>query len=90
MFDRHAPPLADGYFNSHVCKLWFAEDGIERSAKLKGALDGQERKDLWKSLKQILSDMETKGEDEEELSSPTPYNELIFYMQELLVKMKLF
>jgi hypothetical protein len=68
--DKHAFPLADGEFDSHVCKLWFAEDGIERSAKLKGALDGQEREDLWKCLKQILSDMEAKVEDE--VSSPKP------------------
>ena len=66
--DRHALPLADKDKDTHVCKLWYADDGLERSAKLKGALEGDERNALWEKIRQILAEMEGKDEDTREYS----------------------
>jgi len=50
--DKVALPLPEG--DEYVMKLWFAHDGKERSAKLKGALEGKERDNLWNELKLYL------------------------------------
>ncbi|EED87831.1 predicted protein, partial [Thalassiosira pseudonana CCMP1335] len=51
--DKHGFELAEES-DTHVCALWFAVDGKERSAKLKGAVDGEERESLWKELNAFL------------------------------------
>ena len=61
--DKHALPLADGERDTHICRLWYADDGLERSALLTGALQGSEREELWDRLKALLADMKAKGED---------------------------
>ena len=65
--DKHAFPLAEEN-DTHVCKLWFALDGKERSAKLKGAVEGEERDVLWLELKEFIIEegKEDGDEDEEE------------------------
>lgn len=39
-------------------QIWFAVDGREISAKLKGALENEEREKLWQSQKETLAAME--------------------------------
>ena len=47
--DDHGFPLDDG--DTHVINLWFAADDKEISAKLVGAVEGEERDELWNTLK---------------------------------------
>ena len=49
--DKHAMPVPDG--DTHICQLWFQSDGVERSAKLKGAKEGADRQALWDELKMV-------------------------------------
>ena len=56
--DDHGFPLDDG--DTHIVKLWFASDDEERSAKLVGAVEGDEREELWNTLKSFAV---TKKED---------------------------
>ena len=49
----------------YVVNLWFSSDGKERSAKLKDAVEGKERDDLWDSLKEFIVE-EGKEEGDEE------------------------
>ena len=51
--DKVALPLAEDD-DKYVSKLWFSVNGKEQSAKLKGALEGEERQKLWEDLKQFL------------------------------------
>lgn len=63
--DKHGLPLDEG--DTHVCNLWFAIDGKERSAKLKGAKDGEERQELWKELNEFLiEEGKEEGDDDDE------------------------
>ena len=63
--DKHAFPLEENDTNVH--KLWFALDGKERSAKLKGAVEGEERDALWKELNEfIIAEGKEEGDDDEE------------------------
>lgn len=50
--DKHGFPLED--HDTHVCRLWFAVDGKERTSKLKGALEGVERDKLWQELNKFI------------------------------------
>jgi hypothetical protein len=50
--DKHAMPLPDD--ETHICALWFAGDNTERSAKLDGAVEGEERQKLWTELKSFI------------------------------------
>ncbi len=48
----------------YIVSLWFASDGKERSAKLKDAVEGEERDDLWKGLKEfIIEDGKEEGDE---------------------------
>jgi hypothetical protein len=51
--DKHALPLPENG-DTHICNLWFSSDNQERSAKLEGALEGEERQQLWNDLNQFL------------------------------------
>ena len=65
--DKHAMPIPDG--DTHIIKLWYASDpSVERSAKLDGAVEGEERDKLWAELKQfiIVEGKEPDDEDKEE------------------------
>lgn len=63
--DKHGLPLQEG--DTHVCRLWFAADGKERNAKLKGAKEGEEREELWRELKEFLiEDGKEEGDDDDE------------------------
>ncbi|KAL3798980.1 hypothetical protein HJC23_005119 [Cyclotella cryptica] len=63
--DKHGFPLEEG--DTHVCTLWFAIDGQERTAKLKGAVEGEEREALWKELNEFLiEDGKEEGDDDTE------------------------
>ena len=64
--DKHAFPLAEEN-DTHVCKLWFALDGKERSAKLKGAVEGEERDVLWLELKEfIIEEGKEEGDEDDD------------------------
>lgn len=54
--DKHAMPLQDG--ETHISNLWFAKEDDTKSAKLDGAVEGEEREQLWNELKQLLDAME--------------------------------
>ncbi|TMW57446.1 hypothetical protein Poli38472_003371 [Pythium oligandrum] len=59
--DKHALPLPEG--ETHITKVWFAKDDEEKSAKLDGAVEGDEREKLWSELKELLE----AAEDDEEV-----------------------
>ena len=62
--DKHAFPLDEN--DTHVCRLWFASDGQERSAKLRGAVEGAERDALWKELNEFIIEVgKEEGDDDE-------------------------
>ena len=62
--DKHAFPLDEG--DTHVVQLWFASDDTERPAKLKGALEGEERDTLWNELRKfIIVEGKEQGDDED-------------------------
>ena len=67
--DKHGFPLDDDSNNEdepYVCKLWYAMDGKERTSKLVGAVEGEERIKLWESLKEFLIvEGKEKGDDDE-------------------------
>ena len=50
--DKHAMPIPDG--DTHIVKLWYSSDSQERSAVLEGALQGEERLQLWEELKKFI------------------------------------
>lgn len=50
--DPHGLPLPEG--ETHVANVWFASSGTEQTAMLEGAVEGDEREQLWKELKQFL------------------------------------
>jgi hypothetical protein len=63
--DKHAFPLEED--DTHVCRLWYAVDGKERSAKLKGALEGEERDALWRDLNEFIIEVgKEEGDDVDE------------------------
>lgn len=65
--DKHALPLAQEETDTHVCKLWYASDNLERSAKLKGAVEGAERDALWAELNQfIIEEGKEAGDDDDD------------------------
>jgi hypothetical protein len=51
IYDKHGLPLED---DEYVVKLWFSSDRKERSGKLKGAVEGEERDALWEELNQFI------------------------------------
>jgi hypothetical protein len=68
--DKHAFPLDDG--ETHIVQLWYASDGQERSAKLQGALEGEERDKLWEELRQfIIVEGKEEGDDGNEAENGT-------------------
>jgi hypothetical protein len=50
--------------DTHIVKLWFASDNLERSAKLDGAVEGVERDRLWEELRQFIVVEGTEPGDE--------------------------
>jgi hypothetical protein len=67
--DEHALPLDhDNEKDEYVCNLWFASDKNRIvSAKLQGAVEGQEREDLWNELRQfIIQEGKEKGDDDDD------------------------
>lgn len=59
--DKHALPLPEG--DDHIAQVWFAKDGLERSAKLAGALEGEARQRLWDELRQLMDAMDEDAEE---------------------------
>eukprot|EP00934_Nitzschia_sp_Nitz4_P005636 Nitzschia sp. Nitz4//NODE_293_length_29386_cov_71.949235//6647//7198//NITZ4_additional_000033-RA//1//CDS//3329531821//5626//frame0 len=51
--DAHAMPLEEAD-DTHIVTLWFSSDNQERSAKLDGAVEGEQRDKLWEELKQFI------------------------------------
>ena len=66
--DPHGMPLAEDGKDSHISKLWFSSDKTERSAKLDGALEGDEREALWQELQEfVIVEGKEDGDDDEEI-----------------------
>jgi len=64
--DQNAMPLARET-DTHICRLYFGSDKLERSAMLQGALLGEQRRKLWDELKQfIVLEGKEEGDDDEE------------------------
>lgn len=59
--DKHGLPVPDG--DTHIETLWLMSENAERTAKLDGAVEGEERQQLWDEHKKFLV---TKGEAAEE------------------------
>jgi hypothetical protein len=64
--DKHALPIPEG--DTHICKVWYASDGKEKSAILQGAASGEERTKLWDELKMTIGAAlaASKAENEQE------------------------
>lgn len=62
--DANGFPLLPG--DTHVDKLWYAADGSERTAKLVGAVEGDERDKLWNELREFLIEEGKEQGDEQE------------------------
>jgi len=63
--DQHGLPLDDD--EEYVVNLWYAGDDQEISAKLKGAKEGGERRELWDELnKFIIEEGKEEGDDDDE------------------------
>ncbi len=63
--DKHGLPIDESEGDTYVIKLWYASDGKERSAKLKDALEGKERDDLWAELNKFLV-VDSNGEENDD------------------------
>jgi hypothetical protein len=62
--DPHGFELADG--EEYVKTLWYACDDKERSAVLKGAVEGEERLKLWEELKSfVVLEGKEEGDDDD-------------------------
>eukprot|EP00536_Pseudo-nitzschia_multiseries_P018875 jgi/Psemu1/248943/estExt_Genewise1.C_32870003 len=69
--DPHALPLPgdnnnDNNNDTHVCKLWYAGDDIEVSAKLENAVEGDERRKLWDELKLFMITDGTEDDNDDD------------------------
>lgn len=65
--DKHALALDEDSGDTHVCALWYACDNQERSAKLDGAVEGEEREKLWEELKEfIIVEGKEEGDDDDQ------------------------
>ena len=63
--DPNGFPLPEG--DTHVIQLWYASDNRERSAKLEGAVDGEEREALWNQLRAFLIvEGKEEGDDDDD------------------------
>jgi hypothetical protein len=60
--DKHGFPIPENG-DTHVITLWFMHSNEERSAKLKGALEGEAREKLWLELKELMHAMEEEGSE---------------------------
>lgn len=64
--DKHALPLDESIGDTHVVQLWFARDNQEVSAKLMGAVEGEERQVLWDELKEfVIVEGKEAGDDDD-------------------------
>jgi len=61
--DKYGLPLPENG-DTHVINLWFMNDNEERSAKLIGALQGDEREKMWNDLKELQKAMEEDDDQE--------------------------
>jgi MFS family permease len=59
--DKHALPLPAGA--THVAKLWFMEGGVTETAKLDGAVEGEERQKLWNNMKSFIATVEGRDKN---------------------------
>jgi hypothetical protein len=65
--DPHGLPIQEDAGDTHIVTLWFASDNTERSAKLHGAVEGEERDKLWNELKEfIVVEGKEEGDDDDE------------------------
>ena len=63
--DPHGLPLEDN--DTHVSRLWYASSNAERTAKLDGAVEGEERDKLWEELRQfIVVEGKEEGDDDDD------------------------
>ncbi|KAF0690072.1 Aste57867_18521 [Aphanomyces stellatus] len=60
--DKYGFPLPENG-DTHVVALWFCGANEEKSAKLAGAVEGDEREKLWSELKDLLNAMEDDKEE---------------------------
>ena len=59
--DKHALPLPAGA--THVAKLWFMDGGVTETAKLDGAVEGEERQKLWNDMKSFIATVEGRDKN---------------------------
>mmetsp|Transcript_21136 Transcript_21136/g.44045 ORF Transcript_21136/g.44045 Transcript_21136/m.44045 type:complete len:164 (+) Transcript_21136:171-662(+) len=63
--DANGFPLDEG--DTHVSTLWYASDDMERSARLKGSVIGEEREELLESFKEfVVVEGKEEGDDDDE------------------------
>jgi len=68
--DKHALPVEEP--DTHICRVWFADDGKEYSAKLKGCVEGAEREALWEELKKFTPVTESAEAPTPEAAAEAP------------------
>ena len=65
--DKNGFPGLEEEGDTHVVKLWYADDNQERSAVLEGAVQGDEREKLWNELKAfVIVEGKEKGDDDDD------------------------
>lgn len=62
--DKDALPVPEG--DTHIANIWFMDGDETISAKLDGAVEGEEREQLWEQLRQFLVLAKDKTEEEGE------------------------
>jgi len=67
--DKHGLPLNEDDGDKYIIKLWFATGG-EKSAKLKGGKEGEERQKLWDELNKFISE-DSKEENVDDVGNNT-------------------
>lgn len=77
--DKHGLPIDESEGDTYVIKLWYASDGKERSAKLKDALEGKERDDLWAELNKFLVVDSNGEENDDNRGNKSDWNNCLVY-----------
>ena len=65
--DNEADGDGEASKDTHVCALWYAGSDLEVSAKLAGAVEGDDRESLWNELRRFLvEEGKEPGDDDQE------------------------
>ena len=64
--DKHGLPLSEADAGGHIVNIWFMNGNRTQSAKLEGALEGDERQTLWDEMKSFMDTVKERDEAKQE------------------------